>query len=429
MKIRLLAALACAASQLTVAADLQTTVQTSLNYHPALSAAVADKQAAEHDVRAARAGYLPSLSVELSGGQEYADNSSVRAYTDNGNDVRALRGAATLTQLVFDGGATSGRYEAAKGRLVAAESLTDERTQQVVLAAVRAHIEVRKSEELYGLAGDNVERHSRYVNDIERRAKQGVATRTDAVQAQARLALAQASLEDMKKDFLIAKASYREVVGIEAAGLDGATSPQVPFSTLEEAIGQAVQESPSVKEAAAQVSQSRAEFRGARSAAYYPRVDLEIRGSTQDKTANSDFGGVDSQSDTAFAGLVLRYDLYAGGADKARTKQAAQRQSGAESLLLLAKRDAREAVRVAWHEREQLKAKLPRLSSYASSVNQVLSDYEDQFEVNRRRLLDLLDRQVESFRAQSDYTRARHDLILREYELLAAAGQLSAQLK
>jgi len=429
MKMHLVAVLACAVSQFSFASDLHSSVQSSLNYHPALSAAMADQEVAAHGVRVAKAGYLPSLSIELSGGREYADNSSIRAYTNSGSDVEAYRGEATLRQLIFDGGATGDAFQAAKDRLHAAESLTDERQQAVILAAVRAHLEIRKTEELYSLASDNVARHTSYVGNIERRAQRGVATKTDAAQAQARLALAQASEEDAKREFLIAKAYYREVVGSEAESLSAAGSPGLPFSTLEEAIALAVVQSPAVQEAEALVSQSRAEYQGARSAAYAPRIDFEIRGSSQDKTANSDIAGVNSQSDTAFVGLVLRYDLYSGGADKARTKQAAQRQSGAQSLLLLAKRDARETVRIAWHEHHQLKAKLPRLHSYASSVGQVLSDYTAQFKVDRRRLLDLLDRQVESFRAQSDYARARHDQVLREYELLAAAGQLSAQFK
>lgn len=426
MGVRVIAALSCTSYLPAFASDLQTTVQTSLNYHPALSAARADQQAAKYNVRVAKASFYPNISLELSTGQEYADNSSVRAYTKSGSDVEANRAQAVLRQLIFDGGVTSSAYDVAEGELQAAQSVTETRKQQVILAAVRAHLEVLKSQRLRELADDNVIQHNAYVQDMQQRSKQGVATTTDTLQAKARLAFAEAAQQDALKALLLAQSNYREVVGTQASSLDAVIKPTVSLNTLKDAIAHALANNPAVKEAAAVLAQTRAEFRAAKST-FFPRIDLEIRGSSQDKTANSDVADVSSQSDTAFAGLVLRQNLYAGGADTARKQRAAQRQSGAESLLALAQRDAREAARFTWHERAQLSSKLPLLKAYSTAVDQVLMDYTDQFKVNRRRLLDLLDRQVESFRAQSEYTAAYYDLLLRQYQLLEATGLLSAQ--
>lgn len=67
------------------------------------------------------------------------------------------------------------------------------------------------------------------------------------------------------------------------------------------------------------------------------------------------------------------------------------------------------------------------MQSYTDSLEKVLMDYIDQFSVNRRDLLDLLDRQVETFRAQADLVNARYDLLIQDYILLQATGQLAGQ--
>ena len=405
-------------------ASVDETVANSLTYHPALSAAQKEQVVAGHQIEEAKSGYRPQVSIELSSGYQWANNTTIRSIQDpDGHDTRINKADFLLRQAIYDGGITRGRMNSAKSAYSAAGHLVGERRQDVIFAAVSAHLNVLRSEELLSLARQNLDAHREYLDDIENRASQGVITETDAHHARARYAFADASLMQQEEQNLVAGQRYLEVVGVEASELQNMIRPDVAFSTLDEAMAETMNH-PTVKQSAATVEQARANYEQTQSA-FRPKLDFEIRSTVQDNSATSDLSPFNPQSHETFAGFVLSYDLANGGADSARREITAAQEASAAELYKLAARDTREAIRTTWYAREKTALRVPVLARYTESLEQVLADYIDQFSVNRRDLLDLLDRQVETYRAQADLVNARYDLLSQDFELLQATGQLA----
>lgn len=405
--------------------SLQETVNTSVNYHPALSAANQEQQAAEYRIDEAGSGHKPQVTIELSTGRQWANNTTIRSFTDDGHDVHIHKADFLLRQAIYDGSLTRNRVNAAKSGFEASGHLVGERKQDVIFTAIQAHINVLRGTDLLELAQQNLAAHRQYLNDIEDRAEQGVITETDAHHARARYAFADASLKQQEEQYQVALQQYLEVVGTPAGALLSPERPDITYQTLDEALAQTVSH-PSVQQSQATVKQARAIYEQT-GAAFRPRFDFEIRSTVQDNSASSDLSPFNGQSHETFAGIVMTYDLSRGGADTALRKVTAAQEASAVELQKLAARDIREQIRSVWYTRSITSTRVPLLASYSDSLEKVLSDYVDQFSVNRRDLLDLLDRQVETFRAEADLINAQYDLIVQDYELLQATGQLAAR--
>lgn len=212
------------------------TVSSSLSYHPALSAAAQEQNVAERQVQEAKSGYRPKVSIEISSGHQWANNTTIRSFTNEGNDVHINKADFLLRQSIYDGGLTGSRISSAESGYDAAEHLVSERQQDIITAAVESHLNVLRSEELLVLAKTNLDAHRKYLDDIEDRASQGVITETDAHHARARYAFADASLMQQEEQSIVASERYLEVVGIKAEGLHAVSRPLIPYTSLEEAL-------------------------------------------------------------------------------------------------------------------------------------------------------------------------------------------------
>ena len=137
---------------------------------------------------------------------------------------------------------------------------------------------------------------------------------------------------------------YISVVGERPAELE---DPLVPYPALPEsqeaAAAKAAVDSPTVLIADADIEVAKAELRGSRSG-YYPRFDLELGAAANDNLDGVRGGDVEAQ-----ALLVLRYNLFRGGADIAREREAFARVREAREGLRQAQRDAEEEARVAYN--------------------------------------------------------------------------------
>lgn len=427
MRSPLFLALACTAvANTALATSINETIEASIQYHPAVQSVKAEKEAASYNIKEAKGGYLPQVSASISTGQQFANNTTIRSFQDDSHDVWVNTANLSIQQLIYDGGNTSNRVVSAEKRYDAAGHLESERTQDVVLEAARVHLDVLRAQELVALAKSNAASHESYVEDIRDRARNGVITSTDAHHAEARLALAHASLMEEEEALLKANARYVEIVGQHPQDLKASSPISFSFNTQEEAIEYTLANNPTIAESFSTAQAADAEYKRTNSA-FRPNVNFEVTSSVRDNSASSDLSNFNEQSHDTFAGFTMSWDLFRGGSDSARRESAASTKASTEALMKLAQRDAREEVSTIWHARTKLQDRIPLLESYSNSIHTVLEDYIDQFAVNRRDLLDLLDRQVESYRADSDLISASYDLSVKNYELLHATGQIKDQ--
>ncbi|MFO1070680.1 MAG: TolC family outer membrane protein [Geminicoccaceae bacterium] len=409
------------------AGSLQDTVRAAVASNPDVDVVRADRLAVDQELRQARAGYLPSVDLEGSTGPEYRNYYYDRNGRDSSKDDDSieLRSEAQLkvTQRLWDGDEVRSEVERQKARVNSATYRVDEAAEFVALDAVEAHLDVLRNQEIVRLNDANLTAHRRILGQVQELERGGGGDIADVEQTQARIAQADATLAAARGSLADAAAAYERAVGEPPAALSLEPPPlgDVP-ATSDAAADAASVESPTVQIAASDVDVAAAELRGTR-ANFYPHFNFEAGGSVGDNVDGEEGSTVDGQ-----ALLVMRYNLYRGGADIAREREAFHRVNESRAGLEQARRKAAQEARVSFNALETARARTVALRAKAEAQRRTRDAYAQQFEIGQRDLLDVLDAENELFLARVGLVTAEYNERFAVYRLLAVTGDLLGTL-
>ncbi len=379
------------------------------------------REAVEEELREAYAGYLPVVDLNAGWGRERSDNTTTRG-------INGTLGARTLwrtefginaRQMLFDGFAVKNDVEGNMARVRAASWRVNNDAQELSLQVITAFMDILLEKELVEYARQNLAAHQRIYSQIRKRSDSGIGSKADLDQIEGRLAFARTNLLAEQANLRDAETTYLRLVGIPAISLTKPEGPTVGFpETLRSAIALGVNNHPELRAAVADVTVARAAKRAAK-ASYFPRVDLET-GFNQ----NHNIDGTRGDNDDLFAMLRLRWNLFNGGADLARVKQAAWRIEEAKEVRNRAHRQVEESVRLAWNFFTTARSQTRYFRQYVTSTELTREAYQKQFNINQRTLLDLLDAEIELFSARTSYAGARNDELVGRFRVLQSTGAL-----
>ena len=237
-----------------------------------------------------------------------------------------------------------------------------------------------RNQALVELARENVEQHQGILGQVRQLEGQGGGSIGDVRQAEARLAEAQNALAVALGHLRDAEAVYLAVVGMAAVDLEEGVSPVVAVPESPDAAATVASvSSPTVQIADADIDVAEAELRGSR-AGYYPNLDLELGAS-----AGNDLDGVEGKDVSAQALVVLRYNLFRGGGDIAREREAFLRIKEAREGLRVAQRDAERGARVAYNALLTAGSRLEALRAAVEAQRATRDIYAQQFDLGPAR--------------------------------------------
>ena len=410
----------CAAGS---AQTLTDAVAQAIASHPEVQTAKANWRAAAETVPQARALFLPSLDVTLGRGREQTDSPGTRASNAGPRTLSRTEAQLNLSQLLFDGGAASSQLKREEARAGAAYGQLASIAENVALRTAQAFFEVMRLRALIELAQQNVAAHQRTLEQMKRRTEQGVGRRSDDLQAEARLALAQSSLTQLRGQLELAEAAYRNLTGRPPGRLLRGEAPLAAApAEARAAVDQALANHPAVRAAKLELEAAEADREFARTR-YSPRVTLEL-GASQ----NRDLDGLPGVNADRTAMLVLRHNLFRGGADAARMREAEARRDEAAARLARVRNDLERDVRQAWEGLASDRARLPELQRYAGTSAEVVEVYRGQFAIGQRSLLDVLNAENESFNARGVQITGDYAVATGVYRLLSGMGRVLESL-
>jgi adhesin transport system outer membrane protein len=415
-----------AQTDLALATTIEESIRAALETNPEVGVVAADREAIEQELRQARAEYLPSIDVRGAAGPEYTDSPNTRNRIDDDDTETLLRleSQLTLTQMLFDGFATQSEVQRQIARGDSAYYRVQEAAEFIALDAVEAHLDVLRNQALLELARENLEQHRRILGQVRQLEDQGAGSLGDVRQAESRLAEAESSLAVAQGNLRDAEAFYIAVVGGPPADLEEGVAPVFALPESPEAsAAEASVTSPTVQLANADVDVAQAELRGAR-AGYYPNLDLELGAA-----AGDNLDGLEGRDVNAQALLVLRYNLFRGGGDIAREREAFLRVKEARENLRVAQRDAEQEARVAYHALTTARARLDALGAGVDAQRATRDIYAQQFDLGQRGLLDLLDAENELFLDRSNLVTATFTERFAVYRVLAVIGAMLDSLQ
>jgi adhesin transport system outer membrane protein len=432
MRFRLTSAVAAgflAATALTAgstavyAITLEEAVGLALSTNPRVGVVSNDRLAVDQEVRQARALYLPQVDLRLAIGPEHAENDTTDARGDDSGDLQIRKEASlTLSQLLFDGFYASSEVDRQQARMASAAARVAETAEFVALDVVEAYLEVLRHRARVAIAEENVTTHRSMLDTVRRRTSAGGGSIGDVRQSETRLASAQSALIVTQGDLRDAESLFLRVVG---QAPDTLTTPALPGTVppdVDSAVGTAMTQSPTIAISRADLGTAEALVEQQESS-LYPDLRLELLGSVRD-----DADGREGTDHNLSALLVMRWNLYRGGADMARIQEFKYRMEEARDALRSTERDVEEEVRRSANAVAVAQANVAVLAQELAAAEQTSGVYRQQFDIGQRSLIDLLDADNDVYRARDNLTTAQYAELFANYRLLASAGLLVSSL-
>ena len=418
--------LVCAAlaAPLAGASDLQSELNHLRDSHPLLRASDFAAQAAQARESAAKASWLPQVSLVVDGGTEEITTTNYNGSipgTPATTDLNRRKNGITIEQNLYNGGRTTATINMAGLAHEIKRVEYSAASQDVLLQAVVSYLQVLKGEILVKLAAYNEETTQKQL-DLERmRVQKGGGIIVDEMQASTRLQIVRERRVVYEQDIRDALTTYEQVFGkapdlakFQDLGVFAARMPQ----NLDEAIAMAERTNPRL--AAAKLAVSKAQQSIAlEKAGFLPTLDLSLT-HNRDKNAAGLY-----KKDENTALLKLSWNLLGGVQANSLSKAAAFDQMEATELEANAQRKTLESVRMAWNQYQKGVERVALLDAATKSARTVMNGRKRLRDSGKETALAVLDAEVEFFGILANKVNAMIEARIGSYRLLSAIGLLN----
>lgn len=298
--------------------------------------------------------------------------------------------------------------------------------QDLVLRLVAGYVDALLSEEQLTLAQAQRETllEQQLVN--QQLFTRGEGTKTDMLETQSRLALAEAQLIEAQDNQVTARNTLAAMIGSEVTALDGLGAnfrprPLQPAS-YEEWKQLAMENNADLKSQRQSIEASRQEVNKAR-AGHAPRVDFVAAYS---KSAAETLNTNNQDSVSRSVGVQINIPLYSGGSVNASSRQAVAALEKTKSELQLKTDKALIDLRKQYNLVLSSISRIDALQKAVSAGRELVVATEQSIKGGVRINLDLLNAQQQLYVSQRDLAQARYGYLLADLRLRAGAGQLGA---
>ncbi len=393
---------------------LRSAVHTALQTHPEIAAIRHNGRAIGQELKAAKGLWLPKVDVVAKAG----------GYLHKDTKQERFEVSAVLTQPLYDGGRGGFEQKRQKARVASARARLQDTANTVALRVVQAYIETRRAAAVLAAARRNLAALRKIAAMVRRRARAGQGDAAETAQAAARLAAARSALAEARQRLRDARALYVTAVGHAPRRLSAAPAPRrhMPRS-LRAALRLAMRNAPRINALKSDAAAAEAAIGSARSA-LMPRFDLELSGNYQNELEH-----ISPENLHGKALVVLKWNLYNGGINRARVSEARYRASEARALTYAAGLDIERNLRMAWNAMVAGRARAAALSRQLAANRRSLAIEKRQFEAGTRTLLDILDTQNEIFASETALANERTSSRYHAWKVLALSGRLLPALR
>lgn len=421
------------------AITLKDAVTEVLNTNPTIQERLKNFRSIQQDLNIANSEYYPTLDFRATLGYSEAGNLKGNAGDDNNSGdawnhkakedtYSNYEASLTLTQNLFDGFGTMHKVDYEKTRIAAAAYNYIEKANDIAFQMVGAYVAVLRSQSLIQTATQNIQINETIYKKVKDLFDSGLTTDSEVKKIQSALSLAKSNLTVQKNNARDAEATYRKVMGRVPQILEmqePALDTKMPQS-LEKAATYSVERNPSLLVSRYNIKGAEALYKQ-RKKDYYPRIDLEVSqffNDNDDDGTQAGRNGHDGVDDRFRARLVLNYNIFRGGADRANIQKHISKINQEVEIKRELKRQVIEGLELSWNSYEMIGQQLVDLRDYSKYSEETLKLYEEEYDLGRRSLLDLLSSQNDVINSRSQIIIAEYDRLSAKYRILDAMGLL-----
>ncbi len=419
---------------------LRQAVSIALEKNPQRKAALADTRVASTDVMEARSFLLPhvTFSETATRGNDpvYVFGSKLRQQRFTTADF-ALNVLNTPTPLsnfatrfggtwnLFDSfGSWRGVNRAERVKDAAGHQL--ERTdQEIIFRVVDSYYGVLLAKKQLEVAGQSMKTAQAILDRSKDRFESGVVVESDLLSAQVRLATRKQELIRAQNDLALARAELSTSIGMSTEHdfdpAEALAERNLPPTTLEEAEKKAVELRPDLKrirseEAAQQQSVSIAK------SSFGPRVNAFAGWEADNPTLAGGGGGNNWE-----AGIEVQFDLFEGGAKRARLSHERAMQEKVAAVKEIATDATRIEVRRVYYELDSARQQVEVARATIAESQESLRINQNRYDSGLSTITDLLAAEEAARRSQTGYWEAVYRYHTGYANLELASGTLNPQ--
>lgn len=400
------------------ALSLREAVRNTILTNPNIGSTAANRRASFYQLQQARGRYLPSVDVELFAGPTLLDRPQGLSRDINNDWYGPRQVSVSARQVLFDGfNRANDLYRAAAVIDVAALRVL-ETSETQALNAIEAYVDVRRHGKLLRISDGNVSRHRELLSLIRTRFDGGKAPQSSVDQSVERLEAARAVREEIRQAYMEAQARFKAVIGLPAGKTQNVGLPKGLPISKRSAVDVGLDNSPTIRAAAANVDVVNYEKKQARSS-FFPTVSVE-----GNALFGRDISGTLGRNHEYGGRVVVTWNLFDGFIKNNRQRELTERLGQAELDRDVDARNVVEAIERAWAGYLTGGARVAALVEQERIARKVRTSYLEEYELDKRSLLDLLDSEAALFSTRFSLESARSIRIFASYQLLGSMGTL-----
>jgi len=388
------------------------------------------EQAANHQLSAARANYLPKISLDSG----YLKTETEPAAKLNISSIPFLQGlalpfaqdsayfgAVSVTAPIFTGGKISNGVAAAQSLSEATQANTELTRSDLKLAIAQSYINVLRAQHASTVANSYVDSVTRHVSDVRNLSDQGYVAKHDLLASEVALANAQQLQLQANNAVELANAAYNRWMGrdfvqtVDLIDLSTQETPAQPgdlVSLLQSADRQR-------KELQALNKQGDAYRQQAASinAGQLPQLGL-----------NAGYGKLDNrylaQDKGWWVGIVMSWNLFDGGLTRHQASQLSANAAAVREMEADTREKVALQVRQAWLSYQEAQARIHVAGKATAQADETLKLARERYRSGLGPNSEVLDAETRRVQAYSNRDNAIYDCEFARLQLQYAAGQL-----
>ncbi|MBL8510857.1 MAG: TolC family outer membrane protein [Betaproteobacteria bacterium] len=404
-------------------ADLLEVYRQALAQDPVYASARYAFEAAKETIPQARAGLLPTVTL-------------------NGNYLRNHRNTEGVPTLDFNTNSYSLSlnqpgfrmqnwiaFQQAGLQAKQAEAVFADAQQNIIVRVAQAYFDVLLAQDNVTLSGAQKAAVSEQLAQAKRNFEVGTSTIVDTYEAQSRYDLAAAKEIADRNDLEIKQRALQQLVGKLTPSLavlrDKLELPLPAPNDMEQWVSSSEQTSPTIAQSQATYEVARKEIERNR-AGHYPTLDFVTTYSENTTPTSNAFGqlGPSLTTKSTQFGIQVSVPIFQGGGTQSRVRQSISNRDKSAQDLENTKRVVAQNVRQSFLGVTNGVAQVKALEAALVSSQASLDSTKLGKDVGVRTNVDVLNSQQQLFQARRDLQQARYNTILSQLRLKSAVGRL-----
>jgi outer membrane protein len=392
---------------------LEDALRLALQNNGLARAALAETDAADARLAAARANLYPSIDLS---------SSTTRTRIEGGGaiaDTTQRQNGFGLEWLLLDNGQRELRIRQSSRTAEATRQSTRDTLRRVLFQTARAYYEVLRRKELLQVADTAVRRAETLLEVAKAQAEVGAAPQKDVLQAEADLANARVQQIQARNALRLAETDLKRLIGWEAQKpLPDLTAPDAPPTpdpalSVEQLWQRARLQRPDLRDAELRLQISRLGLDAARLNSLL-RLQISARGFREYEPNSRTQGSLS---------IVASYPLFDGGLTRASLREAEASLQSAQFRLQQAERDAYAEVESALLSIREAFERLEASKIAVAAAQRNFDAAQESLREGVGTIVEVLTAQLALITAETNLVQATYDAAVAELQLRVATGE------